>query len=92
MITEDIRSKGDDGGRNAKSSEWELDAAVDMCKRVRHLPCIYGGALGDIIDSTPKDLISKVILEDKVKRTLLINGGRYSDVPESTYLICFGSE
>ncbi|KAG0360677.1 hypothetical protein BG005_010142 [Podila minutissima] len=81
MITEDIRSKGDDGGRNAKSSEWELDAAVDMCKRVRHLPCIYGGALGDIIDSTPKDLISKVILEDKYfsvwfnRRTVLLGDG-----------------
>ncbi|KAG0030937.1 hypothetical protein BGZ81_002018 [Podila clonocystis] len=65
MITQDIHSKYDEKGHNIKSSEWGPDAATDMCNRVRHLPCVYGGTLGDIIDGTPKDLISKVMLEDK---------------------------
>ncbi|KAG0039715.1 hypothetical protein BGZ82_007017 [Podila clonocystis] len=68
MITQDIHSKYDEKGHNIKSSEWGPDAATDMCNRVRHLPCVYGGTLGDIIDGTPKDLISKVMLEDKVER------------------------
>ncbi|KAF9428720.1 hypothetical protein BGZ94_001320 [Podila epigama] len=66
MVTQDIRGKGTDEGRVSSSSEWGPDAAIDMCNRVRHLPCIYGGTLGDIIDSTPKELVSKVMLEDKV--------------------------
>ncbi|KAG0338590.1 hypothetical protein BG000_003740 [Podila horticola] len=65
MVTQDIRSKDDGEEHNTKSSEWGPDAAIDMCNRVRHLPCVYGGTLGDVIDSTPKDLISKVMLEDK---------------------------
>lgn len=92
MVTQDIRSKDNGEEHNTKSSEWGPDAAIDMCNRVRHLPCVYGGTLGDVIDSTPKDLISKVMLEDKVKRAFLTKGGRYSNVPASNDQICFGYE
>ena len=77
MITQDIHSQSSDEKRNTRSSEWAPDAAIDMCNQVRHLPCIYGGTLGDIIDSTPEALISKVMLEDKVN-LICINSGRES--------------
>lgn len=66
MVTKDIRGEGVDGERNFRFSEWGPDAAIVMCNEVRHFRSPYGGTIGDIIDSTPKDLISKVMLEDKV--------------------------
>lgn len=51
------------------NSEWGPEAAEAMCNDVRHLT-IPGGngsmTMGDLIDRTPKDLISKVMLEEKV--------------------------
>ncbi|KAG0334434.1 hypothetical protein BG004_000411 [Podila humilis] len=60
-------SKQNDAFRN---SEWGPEAAEQMCKEVRDFP-IPGGknntlTLGDLIDKTPQDLISKVMLEEKV--------------------------
>ncbi|KAG0380044.1 hypothetical protein BGX24_010458 [Mortierella sp. AD032] len=79
MITEDIRDQGTTTDRTAnKSSEWNPNAAEDMCDRVRNLACPYGGTLGDILDKTPKDTISKVVLEEKFfstwyhRRTVLL--------------------
>ncbi|KAG0338065.1 hypothetical protein BG000_004611 [Podila horticola] len=53
-----------------KNSEWGPEAAEAMCNEVRDF-AIPGGpnndmVLGDLIDKTPKDLISKVMLEEKV--------------------------
>ncbi|KAF9091036.1 hypothetical protein BGX23_005552 [Mortierella sp. AD031] len=60
-------SKVNDAYRN---SEWSPEAAAAMCDQVRDFPVISGGdkplTLGDIIDWTPKELISKVMLEEKV--------------------------
>ncbi|KAI1315186.1 hypothetical protein EDD11_001123 [Mortierella claussenii] len=72
MVTHDVRKHGTHEGRNFRFSEWGPDAAAEMCERVRHLPCPYGGTVGDIIDKTPADLISKVMLEDKVKNMAIV--------------------
>ncbi|CAO3564889.1 unnamed protein product [Mortierella alpina] len=53
-----------------RNSEWGPEAAEAMCKDVHAFP-IPGGANGDLtmgvlIDNTPKHLISKVMLEEKV--------------------------
>ncbi|KAF9375488.1 hypothetical protein CPB97_011415 [Podila verticillata] len=69
-------SKQNDAFRN---SEWGPEAAEAMCKEVRHfkLPSGEDGkslTLGDLIDKTPMDLISKVMLEEKVFDTWY--GGR----------------
>ncbi|KAF9026062.1 hypothetical protein BGZ52_007916, partial [Haplosporangium bisporale] len=73
-------SKFNDSFRN---SEWGPEAAEAMCKEVRHLK-VPGGkdgkvrTIGDLIDKTPKELISKVMLEEKVfdtwydRRTVLL--------------------
>ncbi|KAG0209585.1 hypothetical protein BGX28_010200 [Mortierella sp. GBA30] len=62
-------SKENDSFRN---SEWGAEATDAMCNEVRDFP-IPGGdgtlTLGDLIDNTPKDKISKVMLEEKVFST-----------------------
>ncbi|KAG0068341.1 hypothetical protein BGZ92_004906 [Podila epicladia] len=63
----------------SRNSEWGPEAAESMCKDVRHLK-VPGGkdgkdwTMGDIIDLTPKDLITKVMLEEKLFKTWY--GGR----------------
>ncbi|KAI7819393.1 hypothetical protein BC939DRAFT_460131 [Gamsiella multidivaricata] len=59
-------SKNDDAFRN---SEWGPEATESMCNEVKDFKSPYGGTLGDLIDITPKDLISKVMLEDKLFQT-----------------------
>ncbi|CAO3567489.1 unnamed protein product [Mortierella alpina] len=54
--------------RSFRFSKWDSNAALEMCNRVRHLPCIFGGSLGDLIDKTPKERISKIMTADKVNR------------------------
>ncbi|KAF9315984.1 hypothetical protein BG003_002444 [Podila horticola] len=69
-------SKQHDSFRN---SEWGLEAADAMCKEVRHFK-VPGGkegtitTIGDLIERTPKHLISKVMLEEKIFNTWF--GGR----------------
>lgn len=65
MIIQDIRGQSKEGAQGL--SAWGADAAMDICDRVRHFRCPYTGTFGDMIDRTPKDLISKVMLEDKVR-------------------------
>ncbi|KAG0333475.1 hypothetical protein BG000_009119 [Podila horticola] len=61
-------SKQNDSFRN---SEWGPEAAEAMCREIRGFK-VPGGTngqvltLGDYLDKTPKDLISKVMLEEKV--------------------------
>ncbi|KAG0090463.1 hypothetical protein BGZ93_007368 [Podila epicladia] len=69
-------SKQHDSFRN---SEWGPEAAEAMCKEVRDFK-VPGGregkvtTIGDLIDRTPKHLISKVMLEEKIFHTWF--GGR----------------
>ncbi|KAF9425974.1 hypothetical protein BGZ94_007066, partial [Podila epigama] len=71
-------SKDNDAFRN---SEWGPEVAEAMCKEIGHLP-VPGGhgklIMKDLIDLTPKNLISKVMLEEKLfdtwyhRRTVLL--------------------
>ncbi|KAG0378405.1 hypothetical protein BGX24_003939 [Mortierella sp. AD032] len=53
-----------------RNSEWGPEAAGAMCDKVRDFPIISGSdqpwTIGDLIDYTPKELISKVLLEEKI--------------------------
>lgn len=75
--------------RNNDNSEWGPHAAKQMCDETRDLktPIRDGDGfltLGDLYDRTPQDLISKVMLEEKVfetwyhGRTVLIGDGNVS--------------
>jgi len=69
-----------------RNSEWGPEAAGAMAQAVRDFPILNGGksgtTLGHLIDKTDKDLISKVVLEEKVYkswyggRTVLLGDGK----------------
>ncbi|KAK3833278.1 MAG: hypothetical protein J3R72DRAFT_515034 [Linnemannia gamsii] len=56
-----------------KNSEWGLGAAMAMCAEVGHFPISSGGekqlTLADLFAWTPKENISKVMLEEKIFKT-----------------------
>jgi hypothetical protein len=53
-----------------------------MCDKIRHIKAPFGRTMGDLIDVTPKDSLSKVMLEEKLfqtwhhGRTVLIGDGK----------------
>jgi hypothetical protein len=70
--------------RNSENSEWGPHAAQSMCDETRDFSIPIGigkKTLGDLYDRTPKDLFSKVMLEEKVfttwfsGRTVLLGDG-----------------
>ncbi|KAF9907042.1 hypothetical protein EC991_011346 [Linnemannia zychae] len=76
MITRDNRAANSRAGASdatinkdnntGSSSDWSANAAKEMCDLVRDMPCPLGGTVGDIIDQTPNEQITKVVLEDKM--------------------------
>ncbi|KAK3830618.1 MAG: hypothetical protein J3R72DRAFT_252983 [Linnemannia gamsii] len=58
--------------RSNENAEWGAHPAQTMCDETRNFPIPIGNGLttlGDLFDLTPKDLISKVMLEEKVFST-----------------------
>lgn len=64
------------------NSEWGPEATQAMCDKIRHIKAPFGRTMGDLIDVTPKDSMSKVMLEEKLfqtwyhGRTVLIGDGK----------------
>lgn len=79
-FVEESKTSTDDKNNNPTvDQEWGPEAAEAMCNEVRQFPVMSGNeanpwTLGDLIDHTPKDLISKVKLEEIVFETWF--GGR----------------
>ncbi|KAF9933389.1 hypothetical protein FBU30_005598 [Linnemannia zychae] len=59
--------------RHTENSEWGAHTAQSMCDETRDFPLLSQDGkkhtLGDLYDLTPKELISKVMLEEKVFQT-----------------------
>jgi hypothetical protein len=56
----------------SRTSEWGTEAAGAMCDEVRDFAVPNGPpgtTMGTLIDMTPKELITKVALEEKVFKT-----------------------
>ncbi|KAF9425486.1 hypothetical protein BGZ76_003212 [Entomortierella beljakovae] len=51
------------------SSEWSVDSSESSIKPFRDFASPVGGTMGEIFDSTPKELISKVHIEEKIFKT-----------------------
>ncbi|KAG0199147.1 hypothetical protein BGX33_011862 [Mortierella sp. NVP41] len=71
-------------------SDWGESATEDMCKEVHDFPIPDGDGtltLGDLIDSTPKEQMTKVMLEEKVfdtwyhGRTVLVGDACHKILP-----------
>lgn len=70
----------------SSGSSWGPEAAETMCNEVRHFQIPSGKhgnlTLGELIDRTPKQMISKVMLEEKIfstwhdGRTVLLGDGK----------------
>ncbi|KAF9346624.1 hypothetical protein BGX26_001866 [Mortierella sp. AD094] len=54
---------------NLRCSEWGPEAADVMCKEIRDYSATEGLKMGDLIDATPKELICKVMIEEKLFET-----------------------
>ncbi|KAF9104195.1 hypothetical protein BGX27_010203, partial [Mortierella sp. AM989] len=52
-----------------RNSEWGQEAIDTTMNDFDDFPCSFGGTMKDLFDATPKDLISKVYLEEKVFKT-----------------------
>jgi hypothetical protein len=65
-----------------RSSEWGPESNTSLIKGVSHFKTPYG-TMGELINATPKDTVSRVFLEDMLyrtwhhKRTVLIGDGTY---------------
>jgi hypothetical protein len=81
-----LRHLDDKASREAentfRNTEWGPEAAEAMCKEVRDLPVPRNNmTIGDLIDASPRELVSKVMLEEKLfetwhaGRTCLIGDG-----------------
>ncbi|KAF9177637.1 hypothetical protein BGZ51_004674 [Haplosporangium sp. Z 767] len=73
--------------QNFRFSDWMPVAADELCDQVRHFKCPFGGTLGDLMDRTPKERLSKVMLEDKYfhtwwhMRTVLMGDACHKHLP-----------
>ncbi|KAK3809181.1 MAG: hypothetical protein J3Q66DRAFT_391538 [Benniella sp.] len=66
-----LRHLDDKASREAentfRNTEWGPEAAEAMCKEVRDLPVPRNNmTIGDLIDASPRELVSKVMLEEKL--------------------------
>ncbi|KAG0076310.1 hypothetical protein BGZ90_008872 [Linnemannia elongata] len=52
-----------------RNSEWGPESLGATITQVEHHKIPYGGTLGDLINATPRELISKVYLEEKLFET-----------------------
>ncbi|KAF8939493.1 hypothetical protein EDD21DRAFT_442467 [Dissophora ornata] len=69
MVVEHLNKNNSKGNDSFRNSEWGPEAAEAMCNEVRDFPFPHGITIGDYIDRTPKELISKVMLEEKLFET-----------------------
>ncbi|KAF9356554.1 hypothetical protein BGX26_005123 [Mortierella sp. AD094] len=75
-----------------KNSEWGPESNEAMIKDINSLPCPLGGTMGELIEDTPKELISRIFLEEKTfltwhhGRTVLIGDGAQSAIHDAVVL------
>ncbi|KAF9429957.1 hypothetical protein BGZ76_001044 [Entomortierella beljakovae] len=53
----------------SRSSGWSTDSSESTINPFRDFPSPVGGTMGEIFDATPKELTSKVFLEEKIFKT-----------------------
>ncbi|KAF9090971.1 hypothetical protein BGX27_002108 [Mortierella sp. AM989] len=75
-----------------RNSEWGSESNEMMIKEAQDYLCPLGGTMGEIIEATPKHLISKVFLEEKLfktwyhGRTVLIGDGATNAMQDAVVL------
>lgn len=69
-----------------RNSEWGPEANKSMLDEIYNFPIKNGGILGDLIEATDKDLISKVYVEEKLFQTW--NHGRVALMGDGNGITC----
>ncbi|KAF9348485.1 hypothetical protein BGX26_000111 [Mortierella sp. AD094] len=75
-----------------QNTEWNPESNEAILKRYRDSPSNFGNTMGDIIDATPKTVISTVYLEEKLyetwhyERTVLIGDGAIHAMQDAVIL------
>ncbi|KAF9938500.1 hypothetical protein BGZ67_010727 [Mortierella alpina] len=75
-----------------KNSEWGPESNASMIEDIRNFPSHFGGVIGDLIDATPNEMISRVYLEEKLfetwyhGRTVLIGDGAVNALQDAVIL------
>ncbi|KAG0065292.1 hypothetical protein BGZ90_001833 [Linnemannia elongata] len=70
-------------------SEWGTESSDAIPDDWRKFPCPIGGTMGDLFDQTPREVVSKVVLEEKLYQTwyhgrvLLIGDACHKMLPNS---------
>ncbi|KAF9348946.1 hypothetical protein BGX34_002141 [Mortierella sp. NVP85] len=69
VVPQDDGDHGSHGSHSSRGRDWYPETPVEICEDVRNFKCPYGGSVMDLIEATPKGLVSKVLLEEKMFRT-----------------------
>ncbi|KAF9999395.1 hypothetical protein BGZ65_005230 [Modicella reniformis] len=69
LISQEGEEDSSHGSHASRGRDWCPETPVEICEDVRNFKCPYGGSVMDLIEATPKGLISKVLLEEKLFRT-----------------------
>ncbi|KAG0380485.1 hypothetical protein BGX24_007841 [Mortierella sp. AD032] len=64
-----IKNQAEAKEQRFRNSEWGPEANNALIEEVKDFPITFGGTLGDMISATPKERISKVMLEEKLFET-----------------------
>ncbi|KAF9957023.1 hypothetical protein BGZ65_002285, partial [Modicella reniformis] len=93
MVLQHLDEESSKESDTFRNTEWGPEAAEAMCKQVKDLPVPRNNmTLGDLIENTPKELISKVMLEEKLfdtwygGRIALIGDGAVSAMQDAVTL------
>ncbi|KAG0027284.1 hypothetical protein BGZ82_009046 [Podila clonocystis] len=76
-----------------RNSEWGPEANKDMIDEISSFPIKLGGVLGDLVEATDKDRISRVYIEEKIfqtwnyGRTALIGDGAVNAIQDAVILV-----
>ncbi|KAG0253777.1 hypothetical protein BG011_006157 [Mortierella polycephala] len=69
MVVEMLNKETGKAHNTFRSTEWGPEASGAMCDEVRDFPIRKGMTMGYLIDRTPKEVICKVVLEEKLFQT-----------------------
>ncbi|KAK3807852.1 MAG: hypothetical protein J3Q66DRAFT_374574 [Benniella sp.] len=69
VVPQDDGDQDSHGSHSSRGRDWYPETPVEICEDVRNFKCPYGGSVMDLIEATPKGLVSKVLLEEKMFRT-----------------------
>lgn len=68
-VISQLDSLSDVEKQRLKNAEWSSESNEAMIAEVKDFLIPLGGTLGDLIEATPRDNISRVYLEDKMFET-----------------------